>query len=265
MSPQALWAKIHARFLQSRLAQVPAVSVMGVMIGKLLAAAEKRGLNWRVVVVANLPTKVEVARRSWGLTPRDEAAIQFSREQSATAVTDMAARAKEQIGAAITRELAAGKTAPAIAAALAEEYGALNRDWRRVALTETATAVSNGYLAQIEPGEIVVGDAAVDCCPWCRRHLQGRAYRMLPAAPAAPTAAESLYCVWLGKTNVGRSRYPVKADGSLRSAGELWHPCIPAHPHCRCRWRRFDPRTEVIEPETHQVHPKEGFDMWSKQ
>lgn len=247
---------IHERFRKSRLAQVPGASLMGVLIGKLLAVAEKRGLDWRAVVVANLPTKIEVARRTWGLTPRDEEAIRFSEEHSAEYVTDLTDRMREQVQETVTQGLQEKLPPPQLAQRLLEEYGALNRDWRRVALTETATAVSNGYLAQQDPGELVVGDSAVDCCEWCAEHIQNRVFRLLPEPPAEPTEADSWECVWVGKTNVGRSKYRVKKDGTVRTSAEMWHPAIPAHPHCRCRWRKFVPGAEEIEPGTNRVVDK---------
>lgn len=254
---RAVLDAIAARFRKSRLGQVPATSLAGVLIGKLLAYAEKRGLNWRSVVVANLPTNITVARRTWGLTPRDEAAVDYSEKQSAEYVTDMADRMKESLREAITTRLATGMPSAQMARELLGEFGALNRDWRRIALTETATAVSNGYLAQQDPGQLVVGDSAVDCCDWCSEHIQGRAYVMRESAPlTVPSEDESWREVWVGKTNVGRSKYPVTAAGEPRSFAEKWHPCIPAHPHCRCRWRKFIPSAEEIEPGTNRVVDK---------
>ncbi len=253
VTDRAVLDAIAERFKKSRLGQVPASSLAGVLIGKLLAFAEKRGMNWRSVVVANLPTNVTVARRTWGLMRRDEEALEYSEKQSAEYITDMADRMKEKLRDAVTGHLQAGKTAAQIAPELLAEFGELNRDWRRVAITETATAVSNGYLAQQDPGQLLVGDSAVDCCDWCSEHIQGRAYVMLEQAPLGPTEAESWQNVWVGKTNVGRSRYPVTAAGQPRSFAERWHPCIPAHPHCRCRWRKFIPSAERIEPGTNRV------------
>lgn len=257
---QALLDAIHQRFANSRLRKIPGVALMGHLIGKLLAMAERRGINWRAVVVANLPTSIEVARRTWGLTDLDEQAIRFSEEHSAEYVTDMAVRMKEQVRDVVTESLSHNAPPADLSRRLLEEYGTLNRDWRRIAITETATAVSNGYLAQQDPGSLVVGDSAVDCCDWCREHLQGWAYRMLDGAPAEPTDEESLTCVWVGKTNVGRSKYPTRKDGTARPTSEVWHPCIPSHPHCRCRWRQFNSAIDVIEAGSNKVTDR--FNVW---
>jgi hypothetical protein len=236
MKSEKLLNKIIAKLEAARQKHVPGAALAGVLIGKLLALAERKGLNWRSVVVANLPTSITVAKRTWGLSSREEQAIEYARAHAGRAVTDLTERAKAGLAATIAQAIEENASPEEAARRLQESYGELNRDWRRTALTETATAVANGYLAAQEPGAWVTGDSSVDCCEWCAEFIQGKVYRLLDTPPAEVTPEISAACVWVGKDNVGRSRYPLKADGTPRKPQELWHPCIPAHPHCRCRW-----------------------------
>jgi hypothetical protein len=250
---------VHDKFLEARLAKVAPNSVMGHLIGKILEESERRGISWRGLVVSRLPVTVEAARAAHGLSPADERAIEYSRQQSARYITDMAERMKAAVREQITRAVAAREPPRQLAQTLFQQFSEANRDWRRIALTEAACAVANGYLSAIGPEEWVVGSSSVNCCDWCREHIQARAFRVLPEAPGEPTEEQSSSFVWVAKTNIGRSRYSLRLDGTKREPAELWHPCIPAHPHCRCRWRRLIPSVEAIQAGTNLVVQKQDL------
>lgn len=99
-------------------------------------------------------------------------------------------------------------------------FGRLNRDWRRVAITEAAFNRANGQLAALALGTRVEWSAAADACPKCRA-LHGRSF--LVVDPNDPDK-DPMEHVWVGKNPVG-SRPPEAI------------PSIPLHPHCRCLWR----------------------------
>jgi hypothetical protein len=250
------------RFLRSRLAKVGARTLQGHLIGKLLAEAEARGVAWSNLVAGRLPVTIAAARKTFGLTLADERAIQYSRLHAAQYVTEFSDGLREQLGAAITTAVEQKAPPLQLAQALFHQAGEANHDWRRIALTESNIAVSNGYLTSLAPGTVVVGDSSEDACAWCKEHLHGRAFTLLEAAPEGEITPElSARFVWPGKTNVGRSRYPTTADGRTRDPSEVWHPCVPAHPNCRCRWRRLVEAAEQITPGTNRVEPKSSLSL----
>jgi hypothetical protein len=247
------------KFLTSLLAKVGPNSVRGHMIGKLLAAAEARGISWHSILARQLPATVEVAQDTFGLTPADLATIEESKKNAGEYITGLAEETHAAIRATITAGLQANTPPQELSRKLFQDFGTLNLDWRRIALTETAIAVNNGYLVSLPSGTVVVGDSSFDACPWCKEHIHNRAFTVIPEAPPegqTPTPEQSAHLMWPGKTNVGRSRYPKDRAGNVREPHQLWHPCIPGHPHCRCRLRRLIGSVEMIQPGTNLVVPK---------
>ena len=258
---QTFLQALRDKFLRSLLGKVGPNSVRGVIIGKLLAEAERRGISWHAVLAGQLPVTIAAAERAVPLTLSDKLAIQYAEQHAATYITQLAddtlGAVRLQVAQAI-RE----KTPPReLARKLFDRFGEANLDWRRIALTETAGAVSKGYLTSLPEWTIVVGDSAADACDYCRENIHGRAFRSLPEAPEPAngdyySAEQSANYVWPSKNNLGRSRHEFRKDGSRRPGYELWHPAIPAHPHCRCRWRRLIESVETVEPGTNRVVPK---------
>lgn len=257
---------VHDIFVANRLNAVGPRSIQGHLIGKLLADAERKGMNWRQFIVGQLPVTLETARGAYRLTNADERAIEYSRLHAGHYIAEMGDRAREKIRTTITRALAEKKSPAKLSQDLFNAYGDLNKDWRRIALTESNIAVSNGYLASLPEGQIVVGDSSADACEWCQQNIHGRAFKLLTEAPEPTdgiyyTQEQSWRQVWIGKTNIGRSRSARRRDGMMRTPDELWHPCIPAHPHCRCRWRRFVSAVEAIDPGTGLVRSRTNLGL----
>lgn len=253
---------LRNKFLTSLLARVGPNSVRGLIVGKLLEEAERRGIAWNKFLARQLPATVEVARQqvpSW--TRADTLAVQYAQQHSGEYITRLADETIDAVRNTVAEALKEGTPPAELSRQLFDRFSTANMDWRRIALTETATAVNSGYLAALPEWTMVVGDSSIDCCEWCRKHIQGRAFRSLPEAPEPANGSEfsaeqSAHYMWAGKTNAGRSRYPRRQDGSAREPHEVWHPCVPAHPHCRCRLRRLIESVETVEPGTNLVVPK---------
>jgi hypothetical protein len=115
-----------------------------------------------------------------------------------------------------------------------EGFGYLNRDWRRVALTETAMSAASGKLAQVAgmEGWEAIWTGTPNACPFCSR-MYGRSFKIVSADKEPKDGDKE---VWPGKSNIGRSVSLFTKDGRKREKGELWWPCIPAHPNCCCSW-----------------------------
>ncbi|WP_295455244.1 hypothetical protein [uncultured Thiodictyon sp.] len=120
---------------------------------------------------------------------------------------------------------------------LFDVFGAANRDWRRIAVTEAAEVANTTYLSQFPGGTRVERlERYASACPFCAG-LHGRIFIW----STQPLGNEYGWThVWPGKTNVGRSASPrKKTDVGLveRTEDERWWPASGTqHPHCRGRW-----------------------------
>lgn len=172
--------------------------------------------------------------------------MRWAQSHAAEHVTAMSDDARHRIAQVVLDSMQEGRSSEATARVLLDHMGSMNRDWRRIALTEMHSNYSNGMLAALI-GEEVEWLAARDACPHCRQYHQRR-FRVLE--PTDPDRDFHKH-VWPGKTNVGRSFSPRTRDGRERTKDELAGPAIPAHPHCRCSWGRVlrkikaDPRLEA--------------------
>jgi hypothetical protein len=120
---------------------------------------------------------------------------------------------------------------------LFEDHAELNRNWRRMAITETNESYNQGWIAGRKPGERVRRLEMIDACEFCKK-LDNEVFTVVDPAKEPKDGWTE---IWAGKNNIGRSRSPRKRtpDGRMvrRSPGELWWPAAGAqHPHCRGSW-----------------------------
>lgn len=120
---------------------------------------------------------------------------------------------------------------------LLDAFGTLNRDWRRIAVTEAGEALNQGFIASLKPGARVKRvEQYANACRFCQK-IDGRVATVVAAdAPNKDPDTQ----VWPGKNNIGRSASPMKRVGDVlvaRAPEEMWQlPAGLAHPHCRGRW-----------------------------
>lgn len=141
---------------------------------------------------------------------------------------------------------------------LRETFKGIDRDWRKVTVTESASTAINGYLFTQGDGQQVVVQSAADCCDWCREMLHGKIFTVLHKAPDPANTKLWETALWPGKSNVGRSRHKKARGGVSRSASQLWMPCCPLHPSCRCRPVVFDSRHQEIGRDGYIVLKREA-------
>jgi len=139
---------------------------------------------------------------------------------------------------------------------LFDNFGELNRDWRRIAVTEAGEVANQAYLSQFPAGTKVKRiEMYQGACPFCRK-INGMVFEWddLPHQDSSGWTY-----IWPGKTNVGRSSSPRKRteDGLVeRLPSELWWPAAGVqHPNCRGRWEAQP--SKVLPP---GVDPK--FAAW---
>lgn len=133
---------------------------------------------------------------------------------------------------------------------LFDEFAILNRDWRRIAVTEAGENANQGMIASMQPGARVQRmEQYRGACPYCRK-INGVIMEVVDAA--APTK-DGVTQVWVGKNNIGRSGAPRKRVGGElipRLAPELWWvPAGTVHPHCRGLWHALPESKPSVDPE----------------
>lgn len=195
---------------------------------------------------AEPPTSWQNAQMVYELDQPAVNSIRWAQSHAAEHITGLSEDARQRVSQVVLDSTLEGRSSAATARLLLDQMGTLNRDWRRIALTEMHSAHNNGMLAALV-GETVEWTAARDACPHCRQY-HGRHFEV--RNPSDPDLDFHLH-LWPGKTNVGRSFSPRTRDGRPRTKDELAGPAIPAHPHCRCAWGRVlrktkaDPRLEA--------------------
>lgn len=120
---------------------------------------------------------------------------------------------------------------------LFDSFAEFNRDWRRIAVTETGEMANQGFISSIPVGQKVKRlEQYAGACPFCKKIDGVVATVVDPKAPDKDWDTQ----IWLGKNNVGRSASPYKRVGGTlvkRTDAELWKlPAGLAHPHCRGVW-----------------------------
>lgn len=218
------------------------------LMGKVQANLEKEPTPKQADgILAALPSTVAEAASAFALTATQTAMLNFARVRAVENVRALSDSTRHRMRAVVTADLeqrALGNVpagTSSLETKLLDEFGALNRDWRRIAVTEAGEAQLQGFIASLKPGARVKRvERYKDACAFCRK-IDGFVATVVD--PAAPNKNPDTQ-VWVGKNNVGRSASPKKRVGDLlveREPHELWWlPAGLAHPHCRGRWVLVD-------------------------
>ncbi len=182
---------------------------------------------------AALPTTIDGAMARGGLGEADKRTMEYLRAKAGvnlqTASDGLRSGIKRTIIEAHEQRLTPKQTEQS----LFDQFGESNRDMRRVALTEAAEGRGQGTIAAQPEGGVLVRHESADACPYCKS-IDGKEYVVVsPDADGKNWQTQ----VWVGKTNVGRSRHAVTRSGRKRDESEMWAPCACVHPHCRGLFR----------------------------
>ena len=261
------------KYFYGRMPEIETWLVRGFVIGKLIEKAESLPPPpKRVLDIEKLPTRVRDAARDYKLTVRETRALEWNVSNGAKNLTNATGRTVGKVQELLYDNLKNRGSVRDLRRALETEFfddeHELNRDWKRVAITETNAAFNNGYLAQVPPSEWVMGMSLVNCCPQCSRLIDGKIFPVIDPAEDMtygnldPESKEYqrrswlwANVVWPGKDNISRSSSPYKKvideNGNpalvQRAHHELYMPSIPLHPYCRCRWIRLKPLNQYVE------------------
>lgn len=213
-------------------------------------------------IVAALPVTIAGAQKTFKFKPLD-AIMEFGRARCMEEVVALAASTRKRIKNVILEHTFKKMTGDPVASRenleqkLFDEFAALNRDWRRIAVTEAGENANQGMLATLTPGSHVRRiEQYKGACPFCKR-IDGVVMEVV-AADAPEKDGDKQ--VWPGKNNIGRSAAPRKRVGDElveRLPSEMWWiPAGTVHPHCRGGWH--------VLPEA-GTHDDADFQAWLDQ
>lgn len=229
------------------------MAVRSVLAGRVEASMP--GKHDAAAVAATLPATRAAAAQAMTLTARDEQAIDYAAAHAAEHITEIGDAARHRIRTIVfehenQKALRNPEATPwKLEQRLLDTFGSLNRDWRRVAVTEIGENQAQGQIASLAPGARVRRvEVYGTACPWCRS-INGKVMTVVdPSKPDKDGATE----VWAGKTNVGRSASPRKRVGDElieRTPEELyWVAAGLQHPMCRGSWDPLTPPAAGVDP-----------------
>jgi len=255
------------RFINGNLAISPAIpetlAVRAFLVGRIASELETNG---KLVKVAykNLPTTVEEAMGGYPLTDVERRAIEFGKFYAGEKIMAMQEDTRRLVRQIIVESrqnsVHPRRLAQTLFDRVVDTDANLNRDWQRVAITEANNMASNGFLGTMVDGQYVIWHAHPDACAYCR----SQHYKVFKVTDNPPEDYGHLDPgnkkykeiakrweteVWVGKNNYGRSTALKKRTpkGLMnREHHERATVVIPLHPHCRCRWFRFDPEVQFV-------------------
>ena len=177
------------------------------------------------------------------LTRVEREILLCAQTQAATNIRNVTEQARAKMRTIITEHVQAqvlGQaegTVERMRSRLFDSFGQLNRDFRRIAVTEAGDACNTGYVAAQAPGtKIRRKEAYRGACPFCRS-IDGKVMTVVSPSKARKDGETE---VWVGKSNVGRSASPRQREGNRlveRPDDKRWWIAAGVmHPHCRGSW-----------------------------
>lgn len=226
------------------------------LMGRVAAAVDKMPSEAQAeALAAKLPNTVGEAVKTFDLSAREKAILEYGRArccENVAAVSDaMRARMRRFIMDYTEAEMLGDKvrTAESLQTQLLDTFGTMNRDWRRIAITEATENLNQGFVASMPVGARLKRiEKYRGACDHCRA-IDGKIVTVAdPADPKKDGATQ----VWPGKTNIGRSASPRKRVGTVlveRTKKErFWIATGAQHPNCRGSWLRLGDPTRKVDP-----------------
>ena len=230
--------------------------------------ASQEMMGQRVKVdISMLPTTLQAAIKELRLNPIEVNAIRYAFQYAAMNITNISQIAQTKIQRMVVEAIQNRMSPKHLASKMFDELAVndnsvLNRDWERIAITETNRSANDGFIASQMDGDYVVGDSHDDACVYCKRLINLKVYRVTTdpppdyrgLKPGTKKYEEIAHRwdteIWVGKSNIGRGLAARKQQGGKlvdREHHEQGMPTLPLHPHCRCRWSEWIPDLYYIK------------------
>lgn len=185
--------------------------------------------------------ELEAARKEWKkievlpLQKQETRAVQQAELRTAEKLSEVSNRHKAAVKQLVLQAMNSRWSAQQLAQALFDQLGDMNRDWRRVAITELAMATNDAYLAGLSEGDQVWVPPVEGACKHCQSFLENKSFTVThdPRFMGRGYQDEMNY-VWVGKSNFGRKP-------------SSWIPCIPLHPNCRHRFHKISRFYKIVD------------------
>lgn len=238
-------------------------AVRSSILGKVQANIEAKGLVLTPAqadpIAAALPSTLLGAQKAFNFGSTVDAVMSYGQARCMQQVVDLTNSARSKVKKVIlehTFKKMQGDPAATkqdLQSRLFDEFAALNRDWRRIAVTEAGENANQGMISMLAPGSRVRRiEQYKGACPFCKK-IDGVVLEVV--SPDAPKKNGDLQ-VWVGKTNIGRSAAPRKRVGEAlieRTPSEMWWvPAGTVHPHCRGGWAAMPEAKPAHSPEFQQ-------------
>jgi very-short-patch-repair endonuclease len=218
--------------------QADYMTVKAALLGKIQATLAEQSAEAIAKATSNLPPKVEEVPAKV-LTPVERKTIEFAQARAATRIRGVADVARARMKSIIIDKVEAQVmgdprgNAQQLRQELFDNFGQLNRDFRRIAITEAGEACNQGFVAAMPEGDRVERrEAYRGACEFCKS-INGKSFLVVAASDPNRDGQTQ---VWPGKTNEGRSASPRKRVGKVlmeRGLSERWWPAAGVqHPHC---------------------------------
>lgn len=221
------------------------LAVRSGMMGKVQANidAEKLKQNELDALLESMPSTVAGAVEQFNISGAVKRTLDFARVRAVENVRSLADNTRHRMRHVVAADLeqkAAGIIpigTESLEAKLLDQFGALNRDWRRIAVTEAGEAQTQGFISSLPIGTKVRRvEQYRGACPFCRK-IDGVIMEVVDASDPDKNPDTQ---VWVGKNNIGRSASPRRRQAGVlieRQPDEMWQiPSGLVHPHCRGRW-----------------------------
>lgn len=193
-------------------------------------------------VLAALPSTVAAAAQMFQLTPLEQHTLAYGKMRAVENVRALTDDVRHKMRNVVMRHveekvLTGDTSGRSLEGQLLDEFATLNRDWRRIAVTEAGECQLQGFVASVKPfSKVKRVEQYGNACAFCKK-IHGRIAEVVPADHPDKDGTTQ---IWPGKNNIGRSASPRKRVGDNlvpRTEDEMWWlPAGLAHPHCRGRW-----------------------------
>jgi hypothetical protein len=222
--------------------QATALAVRAALMGKAQKIIETIPDDQAASVVEAMPQSYAEARELFGGQKLFDSVMEYGTLRACENVQELSNEVRHRMKTTVLESVSRAQQGDVWAVSelqqkLLDDFATINRDWRRIAVTEAGECANQGFIASLPLGTKVKRmEIYHGACSYCRK-INGRVMTVVAANDPNKNGETD---VWPGKTNIGRSSAKRKRVGDAlieRTPEELWWP--PAgtvHPHCRGIW-----------------------------